>query len=269
LVCSNTSAAVFIMKDYYKILGVPENASQQQIKSAFRKLAFKHHPDTNPGNEKEAEARFKEINEAYAVLGDKTKRQQYDLARKSGFAGAGYGGFNYSQQDIFRSVFTNQANLDELSRIFAQAGLRFDSDFLNRVFFSGSSGLHFYNQPGGAAYRQPASPARKPNWLEQKMMGAINRFSRFMLKKLLGVEIPPELDLHTELELTSQEAAAGSEKEVSYKRGRSKKKLMVSIPPGTRNGTRIRLSGMGLKGEKKTGDLYLHIRIKKEKKPLE
>ena len=70
------------MKDYYKILGVSKKADQQQIKSAFRKLAFQYHPDKNPGNEKESEAKFKEINEAFAVLGDESKRQQYDMAKK-------------------------------------------------------------------------------------------------------------------------------------------------------------------------------------------
>src|SRR5579884_2937433 len=64
-------------KDYYKILGVERTASQDDIKKAFRKLARKHHPDMNPGN-KEAEKRFKEINEAYEVLSDTEKRQKYD-----------------------------------------------------------------------------------------------------------------------------------------------------------------------------------------------
>ena len=129
------------MKDYYQILGVPQDASRGDIKRAFRKLAFKHHPDTNPGNEKQAEEKFKEINEAYGVLGDKNKKQQYDLTRKGQFASAGYGtgyqGFQYSQQDIFNGIFSNQAMFDEMNRMFAQAGLRFDQDFLNRVFFSG------------------------------------------------------------------------------------------------------------------------------------
>src|SRR5512141_3230365 len=64
-------------KDYYRILGVAKNASEKEIKAAFRKLARKHHPDVNPGK-KEAEARFKEINEAYEVLGDPEKRKRYD-----------------------------------------------------------------------------------------------------------------------------------------------------------------------------------------------
>ena len=98
------------MKDYYQILGVPDSASQEDIKGAFRKLAFEFHPDTNPGNEKQAEEKFKEINEAYGVLGDRNKRQQYDFARKGQVAGVGYDtAFQYSQQDIFRDTFANQA----------------------------------------------------------------------------------------------------------------------------------------------------------------
>ena len=145
------------MKDYYQILGVLDSASQEEIKSAFRKLAFKHHPDTNPGNEKQAEEKFKEINEAYGVLGDKDKRQQYDFVRRSPFAGIGYDtqykGFQYSQQDIFRGIFSNQAMFDELSRMFTQAGLRFDQDFLNRVFFEGSGSIFRFFTSSGARQR--------------------------------------------------------------------------------------------------------------------
>src|SRR6266487_2056936 len=83
-------------KDYYQVLGVPKNASASDIKKAYRKLAQRHHPDANPGNQ-EAEERFKEISAAHDVLGDPEKRQQYDQVREmasagSPFAGSGRGG---------------------------------------------------------------------------------------------------------------------------------------------------------------------------------
>ncbi len=258
------------MKDYYKILGIPENASQQDIKSSFRKLAFKYHPDTNPGNERQAEERFKEINEAYAVLSDKNKRQQYDLARKGQFAGVGYKGFQYSQQDIFQGIFTNQATLNELNRMFTQAGLRFDRDFLNQVFFGGRGTIfQFYTSPSGAsstAYHQyaPGTITYKPNWFERMLSIVFIKLSRFLLKKLLGIEYTANLDLHIELELTPAVASAGGEKEVSYKRSKRKKKLTVKIPPGIKSGTKIRLKGMGLVENKKSGDLYLHIKVRNQ-----
>jgi DnaJ-class molecular chaperone len=240
------------MKDYYKILGVPEKASQAEIKKAFRKLAFQYHPDTNPGREQEAAERFKEINEAYGVLGDENKRRNYDLARKRGFTGA------YSQQDIFNQTFSNRVMYEDLERMFAQAGLRFDADFLNNIFFGGR----------GFAYRAYSPNATvatyKPNWLERQLNKVAARVSRFALKRLFGVDLEPPvvLDRHLQLEITSAEAEKGGEGKISYNRNGRQKKLVVKIPAGIKSGTKIRLRGMGNKKGKKTGDLYLHIKIK-------
>jgi len=265
------------MKDYYQTLGVSKNASQEEIKGTFRKLAFKHHPDTNPGNEEQAEEKFKEINEAYGVLGDKDKRQQYDFARRGQFAGigydAGYQGFQYSQQDIFRGIFSNQAMFDELNRMFAQAGLRFDQDFLNRVFFEGSGFIfQSFTSPGVSqrAYQQHYSQAGvstyKPNWLERLLTRIAVKIGKYALRKLFGFQyeaLPKQsLDQHIELEISPAEATTGGEKSVTYKRGNKTKKLMVKIPPTVKPGTKIRLKGMGTVEGKKSGDLYLHIKVK-------
>jgi curved DNA-binding protein len=121
-------------KDYYHILGVAKNASDEEIKKAYRKLAMKYHPDRNP-NKKEAEERFKEINEAYAVLSDKEKRKQYDTFGAEGFQQ------RFSQEDIFRGF-----DFDEiLSSLFGGRGRR---DFR----FGGQSGVDFgdfFGRQGG------------------------------------------------------------------------------------------------------------------------
>jgi DnaJ-class molecular chaperone len=269
------------MKDYYEILGVPQNCSEADIKKAFRKLAFQYHPDTNPGNEKQAEAKFKELNEAYGVLGDKEKRRQYDFARKGQFVGAGYGaghqGFRYSQQDIFNGIFSNRAMFDEMNRMFAQAGLRFDQDFLNRVFFADRGfTFQFFTSPGGtsrrfysnnAAYQQyPHVATYKPSWLERMIAKIVTGVAKFVLSKLFNIQyeaLPKhDLDHHATLEITQDEAANGSEKQVPYKREGKEKNLMVRVPSGVRTGTKIRLRGMGMIAGKESGDLYLHVKIK-------
>lgn len=78
-------------KDYYEVLGVSKNASEADIKKAFRKLAIKYHPDKNRDNPKEAEEKFKEVNEAYSVLSDETKRAQYDQFGPEAFQNGGTG----------------------------------------------------------------------------------------------------------------------------------------------------------------------------------
>ena len=82
-------------RDYYEVLGVQKNATAQEIKSAYRKMALKYHPDRNPGD-KEAEEKFKEAAEAYSVLSDEQKRQQYDQFGFNGPTGGGFGGCTVS-----------------------------------------------------------------------------------------------------------------------------------------------------------------------------
>jgi molecular chaperone DnaJ len=107
-------------KDYYGTLGIPSNASDAEIKKAYRKLAMRYHPDRNPGKEKWANEKFKEINEAYGVLGESQKRKQYDQFGTIGEIG-----------DVFSSPFT-RTTFEDMMRDFGGAGLRFD--FLDDIF---------------------------------------------------------------------------------------------------------------------------------------
>jgi DnaJ-class molecular chaperone len=264
------------VKDYYQILDIAENASQEDIKNAFRKLAFKYHPDKNPGNEKQAEEKFKEINEAYSILNDAGKRQQYDFAKKSGFIGTDYSG-TYSQSDIFRDAFSNPVMVEELNRMFQQAGLRFDQDFLNRTFFSGNGVIfQFYSGPGGtrqtvyrsgnensipSEYLNSSATARKPGIMDRLLAGMVKGFIKLTLRMLFGVSLDtpkPDIDRHQPFQISASEAAVGTEKSVTVKNGLRRKKLMVKVPVGVKSGTSIRLKGMGKKG----GDLYLDVKIK-------
>jgi len=257
------------MKDYYRILGVNENAGQDRIKKAFRKLAFEYHPDKNPGNERFAEEKFKEINEAYSVLGDSHKRKQYDTARKSPFAGAP--GFGYSQQDIFRDAFTNQNIMDELSRMFGQAGLRFDQDFLNRVFFGGtrgSGGIYWNIYRSNGSNASSSTGTSKPGFFTRLMLKGLTKLGGLAMRSIINSMTPsPDTlrDQYMDLEITAAEAAAGGEKPVSYRQGNETRRFVVKIPPGIKSGTRIRLRNMGNSIDGKSGDLYLRVVVKEDR----
>ena len=118
-------------RDYYEVLGVKKDASDDEIKKAFRKLAIKYHPDKNPGD-KEAEAKFKEANEAYSVLSDKTKRQRYDQFGHAGVGGAGAGanggnpfeGFNFNGQSFNFDFGGGFGGLDDILGAMFGGGFR-------------------------------------------------------------------------------------------------------------------------------------------------
>ncbi len=160
--------------DYYRILGIAPDASPEDIKKAYRKLALETHPDRNPNNPR-AEERFKRVSEAYGVLVDPQKRAQYDNYRKFGFGQTsnGFGqssqnGFGYSQDEIFRDFFSSRHGQDvfsEMQREFQRMGIRFDDSFINRMFF-GDKTIFFHGMfgPGGQrTFRYSYTFGKKPN----------------------------------------------------------------------------------------------------------
>ncbi len=211
--------------DYYKVLGVAKNASAEEIKKAYRKLALKYHPDRNQGN-KESEEKFKEANEAYAVLSDQEKRKQYDTFGSSGFQQ------RYSQEDIFRNSDIGSI-LREFGINFGGRGGGFGSGNF-RTFSSGSGRSPFeemFSQGG-----QPGQGFRP----QQPVKGQ---------------------DLSLELSISLDEVLNGAEKTISL--GRGGERVTVKIPPGIESGKKLRVAGKGSSSPMggQAGDLYLLIKV--------
>ena len=223
-------------KDYYATLGVTKAASEKEIKQAYRKLARKFHPDVNPGD-KTAEARFKDINEAYEVLGDPAKRpkydelganwRQYEQAERAGganpFAGwnvntggapGGGGGFRTMTQEEMENLFGDTNPF---------------SDFFT-TFFGGSGG-------------GPAAGARGARSGRTRTRGG--------------------RDVEHELDLTLDEAYHGTTKRLALSHGGPARTVDVRIPAGVGEGSRVRVPGEGEPGSGggPAGDLYLRLRV--------
>jgi curved DNA-binding protein len=287
-------------RDYYKILGVPKNASEKDIKSAYRKLARKLHPDVNP-NDKSAQEKFKEVNEAYEVLSDTDKRKKYDelganwqqyeqYQRAGGQGPFQWGGRGGGPQ--YRTV-----NPEDLQDIFGDIGGA--SDFF-RTFFGGGG---FGDTRGG----RTAAPRRgrdieqpvKVN-LEEAYKGTTRILQRD--GKRFEVDIKPGVktgsrvrvagqgmegigqgltgdlylnidvepnpnferrgdDLYVEVPVDLYTAVLGGEVRVPTLKGGS---LMLKIPPESQNGKTFRLAGKGmpkLNQANEYGDLYVKLRV--------
>jgi len=253
-------------KDYYQVLEVEKEASPQKIKESYRRLAFQYHPDRNRGNPSAVE-KMKEINEAYAVLSDPKKKGDYDTFHEQ-YGPYGYDRFKqrYSEQDIFRGSDINQI-FGEMARAF---GFRGFEEIFRESYGQGyhtfefrrpgvfSRGFVFFGPGIGRGDRQeiPVSSENFPRIL--------GKFIRYLLKKTLQMREPVKgKDLEDVIYLDPRQALEGT-KGIYTHRKRSKE-LIVTIPPGMREGQKVRLKGMGQSGKEggETGDLYLRVKIKK------
>ena len=266
-------------RDYYEVLEVTRGAGEAEIKKAYRRLAFQWHPDRNPGRADAAE-RFKEISEAYAVLIDPAKRRQYDQARQAGRPGE----FSYSQQDIFRDLFSNAAAssiFEELAREFERMGMHVDRRYFQQTLFGGravvTGGIFVISPltPLIGAFRlaraalRGAHTARAVGFPQSPKGGLLARIGHRLGQWLLGAAGGQELprvqqseDLTMPLPLTPPEAEQGGPKRVCIQGVAGPEEVLVNIPPGVHNGTRLRLRGKGLvRSDGSRGDAYLIVEV--------
>jgi curved DNA-binding protein len=216
-------------RDYYQALGVGKDAKAEEIKKAYRKLARKYHPDMNP-DDKSAEEKFKEINEAYEVLSDREKRKKYDQFgtqwRQYERSGGRPEDFDWSQwraQPGQAGGATRTVSPEEFQQMFG-GGLGGFSDFFETLF--GDFGLRGTSFERGQPFQTHAGRGR---------------------------------DSSHPVQITLEEAFNGTKRSLQWEDGH---RIEAKIPPGVRSGSRVRLSGQGPRTRGgKAGDLYLEVEV--------
>jgi DnaJ-class molecular chaperone len=270
------------MKDYYRILGVTRTSNAEEIRKRYRKLAMQYHPDRNP-DDPAAEERFKEIAEAYGVLTDPVKRREYEACRASGATYTGSqarGGFTYSQEDILRDLFRDpnfQRMFGSLLQEFQRSGFRYSQTFIKKSFFGGKGGIFLGGifLLGSLAGPLLSGAARKTIGGRSSLLKSVGTsFKSLLGMKSAGPAAPRAKDDsgHTERQqydttyqtpLTSQELQRGKTIQILVYGEKGEQTLKVKIPPGSRNGQKLRLRGKGRPGPFGRGDLFLHL-VKKD-----
>ena len=280
-------------QDYYQTLGVSKKATDAEIKKAYRKLAMKYHPDHTKGD-RHAEEMFKKVSEAYAVLSDKEKRQQYDTFGSAGFHQ------RYSQEDIFRNVDLGDI-LKEFG--FGGQGMRFSfgggspfggpfgggqrrqapvkgSDLVYelpltlREVASGTSKTVTFQHQGRSESITVKIPAGMISGKKLRLSGKGEQSGYggppgdLYIQSLVSADptfTNEEYDLHTTISIRLTDALLGTQETIPTLEGGE---LSLKIPPGTRHKTRMRLAGHGLPKMKSSskGDLYVTIAVDSPKK---
>ena len=252
-------------RDYYEVLGIDRNADASAIKSAYRKLAMKHHPDKNPGDVK-SEALFKDATEAYEILKDDEKRAAYDQFGHSAFEGgsgsqgqgSGFGGFSGNFSDIFDEFFGDVMGGGGSQRKQNRgADLRYDLDVSLEEAFSGVQKeipVTTATKCQGCQGSGVAKGGRVQNCTSCGGKGRVRVQQGFF-----AVERECS-SCNGEGQIISDPCKSCRGTGVLNKT----KKLSVNVPPGVDNGTRIRLSGEGEAGLRSagSGDLYIFIQVR-------
>lgn len=282
----------WVDKDFYKILGVAKDASDADIKKAYRKLAREHHPDTNAGNTA-SEKKFKDISEAYSVLSDPEERQQYDAIRAMGggarFAPGGAGAGNGGFEDMFGGLFTG--NTGRHAGGFNPAGGGIPPEFADLFGgFGGGGGYQRAPQRGAdrtastsisfaGSIRGTTIGLREPNGevIDVRVPAGIKDGQKIRVRGkgqpspagngdlMVAVSVKPH-DFYTRdgdnlrihVPVTFPEAALGADIEVPTIDG---EKVRVRVPAGTPSGRTLRVKGKGVKTSKGTGDLLVTIDV--------
>jgi DnaJ-class molecular chaperone len=280
-------------KDYYEILGVKKTATEDEMKKAYRTLAKKYHPDKNKGN-KDAENKFKEISEAYAVLSDKTKREQYDRLGSEAFGPGGanpFAGFDFSEfmnagggagRGRRGSSRTNSRTVD-FSEIFGDlfggrgggaSNIEYDMEPQRGADIEAEATIDFRDAIRGTTVEMRSADGRST---KVKIPEGVADGQRLRIRGKgqpgaggpagdlqLIVHVRPHPfferrgdDIHIELPITIGEAIRGAEIEVPTIHG----PVRARIPQRTQGGQTFRLSGKGVKRKSSAGDHYYKVQV--------
>ena len=232
-------------KDYYEVLGVDKNADDETIKKAYRKLAKKYHPDTNAGNA-EAEKKFKEISEAYAVLSDKEKRKEYDQFGSGDFDGGNPFGGGTSYR-----YYTNGDPNQGYQEFHFEGG---NMDDIMEELFGHMGGMDHMGGMGGFGSDRSHRSSRTSFYNNEFDNGFDGGFTGSSMNN----------NIETEMTISFDDAVFGCDKLISLQDPHSSaapKKLKVHIPAGIASGQTVRLKG---KGRTSAGDLLIKVTVEEK-----